>query len=159
MKKSESLKKKIEALEKQVMDHINEVGWKNRGEKYADLSHKQQHLKNALKYWEVREVQKYCNHHGYTDAYPFEVVRVVSDKCVEVRAMSVTQTKFPSDFSPGGFVGHYHDNRSGQEYEYKSNPENTVIRVRWSEAKRQWQSERGRHHMADKPYKFHDYNF
>ena len=59
----------------------------------------------------------------YTDVQPYEVVKVISDITVEVRPMKTKQTKFPQQFSPGGFVGHYHDNRSGQEYEYISDPE------------------------------------
>ncbi|MFA5408240.1 MAG: hypothetical protein WC343_05655 [Bacilli bacterium] len=65
----------------------------------------------------------------------------------------------PKDFHPGGFVGHYSDNHA-QEYEYIINPDNPVTRVRWSERNRQWQ--KGKHtrfHMADKPWKFYDYNF
>lgn len=108
---------------------------------------------------DLKKIRKYCNHHMYTDVDPYEVVRVISDKCVEVRKMDTKLIQAPKDFHPGGFVGHYSDNHA-QEYEYIINPDNPVTRVRWSERNRQWQ--KGKHtrfHMADKPWKFYDYNF
>jgi len=108
----------------------------------------------------IKVIKKYANLHGYTDVNPYEVVRVVSDICVEVRAMSTKQIKFPQDFHAGGFVGHFSDNRSGQEYEYSQNEENEVFKIRWSTANRQWQKGKYmRFSMSDKPYKFYDYNF
>jgi len=109
---------------------------------------------------QIKEIKAYANYHMHTDVQPYEVVRVISDQTVEVRPMKTKQVKFPQQFSPGGFVGHYHDNRSGQEYEYISDPEAPVTRIRWSEANRQWQQGRYmRFRMSDKPYKFYDYNF
>lgn len=109
---------------------------------------------------QLMEIKAYANLSGYTDVTPYEVVKVVSDICVEVRAMKTVQTKFPKDFHAGGFVGHYADNRGGQEYEYSSDEENEVFRIRWSRANRQWQKGKYmRFRMADKPYKFYDYNF
>ena len=112
---------------------------------------------------EIRQkmvIKKYANQSGYTDVYPYEVVRIVSPICVEVRAMATKQIKFPKDFTPGGFVGHFHDNRSGLDYEYFSNEEAPIFKIRWSNANRQWQKGKYmRFTMSDKPYKFHDYNF
>lgn len=107
-----------------------------------------------------QEIKAYANRHGYTDVDPFEVVKTVSPICVEVRGMKAVQTKFPQEFHQGGFTGHFADNRSGQDYEYSSNPDGNIIRIRWSKAKKQWQSKDGsRFIMSDKPYKFYDYNF
>jgi hypothetical protein len=109
---------------------------------------------------QLMEIRAYANQHGYTDVHPFEVIRKISDICVEVRAMRTVQTRFPQDFHAGGFAGHYSDNRSGQEYEYHSDPNNPVLRIRWSKAKKQWQCPGHRRFvMSDKPYKFYDYNF
>jgi hypothetical protein len=105
-------------------------------------------------------IKKYANFHGYSDVDPYEVVRKVTDICVEIREMKTVQTAHPKDFHPGGFVGHYADNRSGQEYEYSSDETATVFRIRFSRAKRRWQDANGRRFvMADEPYKFYDYNF
>ena len=63
-------------------------------------------------------------------------------------------------FHAGGFVGHYADNRGGQEYDYFPEPKNPIERIRWSKANRQWQQGKYmRFLMADKPYKHYDYNF
>lgn len=108
----------------------------------------------------LMEIKKYANHCMYTDVNPYEVVRIISPICVEVRAMSTKQIEFPKVFYPGGFVGHFADNRSGQKYEYSSDPDASVFRIRWSRRNRQWQ--RGKHMrfaMSDTPYKFYDYNF
>ncbi len=105
-----------------------------------------------------REIKAYCNRLGYTDVYPFEVVRTVSNITVEIRRMNTTLVKAPKNFHPGGFCGHYSDNHD-QEYTYESNLDAPVIRVRWSEAKKQWQHAGSRFSMDDTPYKFHDYNF
>ena len=108
----------------------------------------------------IKEIKKYANHYMYTDINPFEVVRTVSPICVEVRQMKTIQTKKPSDFYPGGFTGHYADNRQGQDYEYSSDEEAPVFRIRWSRANRQWQRGKNmRFIMDERPYKFYDYNF
>ena len=67
-----------------------------------------------------KEIKEYANRTLYTDCDPYEVVKKISDICVEVRAMRTVQTEHPKDFHAGGFVGHFADNRSGQEYEYHS---------------------------------------
>ena len=108
----------------------------------------------------LQEIKAYANRTGYTDVKPYEVVRTVSPICVEVRAMKTVQTKFPQDVRVGGFSAHTVDNRSGQDYEYSSNPEAEVFKIRWSKANRQWQRGKyDRFSMSDKPYKFYDYNF
>ena len=108
----------------------------------------------------AKEIKKYANHAMYTDVNPYEVVRTISPICVEVRAMRTEQISVPKDFHPGGFVGHFADNRSGQKYNYFSDETAPVFRIRWSERKRQWQSpSKCRFVMSDAPYKFYDYNF
>jgi len=108
----------------------------------------------------LQEIKAYANRLGHTDVNPYEVVRVVSPICVEVRAMSAKQIKFPQDVRVGGFSAHTVDNRSGQDYEYSSNPKAKTFKIYWSKANRQWQRGRyDRFSMSDLPYKFYDYNF
>lgn len=109
---------------------------------------------------ERQEIKKYANHYGWTDVNPYEVVKTISPICVEIRAMKTVQTAFPKEFYAGGFVGHFADNRGGQKYEYFSDPEAKVFRIRWSNAKNSWYAPNGmRFGMADAPHKFYDYNF
>jgi hypothetical protein len=109
-------------------------------------------------YLEKKKIRKYCNLHLYADIEPFEVVKIISEKCVEVRPMSAKQTAFPEQFQRGGFVGHYLDQHK-QDYEYESIEGAKVSRVRWSEAKQRWQIGGMRFIMSDTPRKFYDYNF
>lgn len=123
-----------------------------------ELKTQKREIKKQVDYLKVREIRDYCNMAMYSDVHPYEVVKVVSDKCVEIRAMKATLVNAPKDFHPGGFVGHYADNYA-QEYTYESNPEGATMRVRWSERNRRWQQGNQKFRMSDKPVKFHDYNF
>ena len=99
----------------------------------------------------------FANLYGYSDVHPYEIVRIVSDKCIEVRAMDVSENKTKMDGVAGGFSGHC-VNQNAQEYDYTSNPENSVTKVRLN--KRGWQNKFGqRFRIDEEPYKFHDYNF
>ena len=119
----------------------------------------EQKAKRAAEDKKRKEVQEYCNHYMYSDVQPYEVVNKVSDITVEIRAMDAEQTVFPKDFHPGGFVGHFADNHN-QDYDYTSNEDYSVMRVRWSKAKKGWyDAHGGKYIMEHKPAKFHDYNF
>lgn len=108
----------------------------------------------------LQKIKSYANQYLHTDVMPYEVIKIISPICVEIRAMNAIQIEFPQNFHEGGFVGHFADNRQGQKYEYSTNLNAKIIRIRWSQAKRQWQSKDGnRFIMSDKPYKFYDYNF
>ena len=105
---------------------------------------------------------KYAMHIGYSDVQPYEIIRHVSAKTIEVRPMKATLLNgFKSgepdalQFSPGGFCGH----TSGvQRYSFESNPAATVSRIRLS--KKGWKSASGfRFKLGTAPYKHYDYNF
>jgi hypothetical protein len=104
---------------------------------------------------EKQIIKQYCNMSIGSDCYPYEVVKIISDKTVEVRPMESTLIKAPCEFYPGGFVGHYADNYS-QEYTYQSAPDAKPIRIRWSERKCRWANG---FWMSDRPCRFYDYNF
>lgn len=100
---------------------------------------------------------KYMNLHLYSDISPFEVIRWVSEKTVEIRPMlSTLNPNWKPEIIPGGFAGHC-VNQNKQDYEYESNPEARTIRARLT--KRGWKSELGFHKPSDRPRKFYDYNF
>ena len=106
----------------------------------------------------------YANHIAYSDVNPFEIVRRVSPTTIEVRAMSAVLSNpgVNMGFAPGGFVGHFSD-QNLQEWAITPCPENPIIRIRLSSAKRkagQWYGKNGeRFALAEKPRKFYDYNF
>lgn len=100
------------------------------------------------------KIRQYCNEAGYSDWHPYEVVKVISANCVEVRRMDTNQIVFPKQFEVGGFSAHCVDNWN-QKYEYISNENNSIMRIR--KGKKGWSN--GKFHMADVPFKHYDYNF
>tara|TARA_R110000744_G_scaffold46466_6_gene102713 strand:+ start:321 stop:686 length:366 start_codon:yes stop_codon:yes gene_type:complete len=111
----------------------------------------------------------FANHHGYSDVSPYEIVRIVSDKCIEIRAMDTSENinKADLEFHVGGFSAHC-SNQNSQDYIYTSNTENPVQKIRLNkvgmlsatEPNMAWKCKYGaRYNIAEAPYKFHDYNF
>lgn len=100
----------------------------------------------------------FANLHLHSDVEPFEVVRVVSPKCIELRRMRATLSP---DWKPkmhaGGFAANC-SNQSSQEWLYACDFDAPVIRARLRKDG-EFHSAYGRHLMAVNPRKFHDYNF
>jgi len=99
----------------------------------------------------------YANLMMWSDVHPYEIVRVVSDKCMEIRAMdAVLVDDFFPETVPGGFVGHV-TNNTKQAYTFtKTDQQPIKIRKRKDG---QWYSKYGRHAIHAQPIRFHDYNF
>lgn len=100
----------------------------------------------------------YANHYGYSDVNPFEIVRRVSDKTLEIRAMKAERDpSWKPDFVAGGFCGTV-VNQSSQQWLIKSDPDGRVVRIRlgkhgWKDAAKR------RYGLSDEPVKFYDFNF
>ena len=99
---------------------------------------------------------EYANMSGYSDVKPFEIVRVISDKTIEIREMDAERGEWKPEIISGGFAGHY-VNQDDQVWNIKSNEANPVIRARRN--KDGWKSSYGKHFLSTQPSKFHDYNF
>ncbi len=114
----------------------------------------------------IPTTELFANLCGYSDVYPYEIVRIVSDKCIEVRPMDVSENinKADLEFHVGGFSAHC-SNQHSQDYIYTSNPENHVMKIRLNRvsqycADKIWKCKNGqRFSIAEAPYKFYDYNF
>lgn len=102
----------------------------------------------------VTNIRKYVSEFLYTDVHAYEVVRVVSKRCVEIRRLKSIETKKPQVFLPGGFSGHYADNHA-QEWAFESDETNGIRKLMLG--KKGWGL--GRFRMLDKPYEHYDYNF
>lgn len=102
---------------------------------------------------------KFANRLGYSDVEPFEVVRVVSEKCLEVRRMDAEiDPAWKAEWVVGGFAGRC-INQNQQKWIIASNPANPVSRIRLQK-NGNWKSPCGsRFALGDKPIKFYDYNF
>ena len=104
-------------------------------------------------------MEKYFNQIGYSDVTPYEVVRAVSEKTIEVRRMdSELLNKEELVFIPGGFCAHS-PNQNVQKYSYSSNEDAPVVRVRLNN-KGVWKDANGnKYSPAAEPRRFYDYNF
>jgi hypothetical protein len=101
----------------------------------------------------------YANRFGYSDVEPYEIVRRVSDKTIEVRGMkSERDPSWQMDFRRGGFLGTV-VNQEDQKWIITSQPEGRVFRIRLH-ADGAWRCPNGeRYVLGVKPIKFYDYNF
>jgi len=116
--------------------------------------------------------EKFANYLGYTDINPYEVVRVVSDKCVEIRAMDAEKIKWDMKIYQGGF-SHHVANQDDQKWNITSNEANPIVRIRLNKSGNtydretksykpcyDWKDKYGaRYSLSNKPIKFYDYNF
>ena len=103
-------------------------------------------------------MQHYANQYGYSDVTPFEVIRVISDKTIEIREMDAERDdSVKMEFHVGGFSAHC-SNQRDQKWFIKSDETAPVIRIRLG--KNGWKDKHGRRFaLADEPVKFYDYNF
>lgn len=101
----------------------------------------------------------YANQYGWSDVNPFEVVKVISDKTIEVREMDAERDESVKlDWAVGGFAGHCINQRD-QKWFITSNDQNPVVRIRLSK-NGVWKDKHGRKFdLSDKPVRFYDYNF
>lgn len=103
-------------------------------------------------------MNQFANHYGYSDVNPYEVVRIISDKTIEVREMDAKlDDSVKLKFHVGGFAAHC-SNQCDQRWNISSNPSNQVVRIRLG--KQGWKDAHGRRFkLNDRPVKFYDYNF
>jgi hypothetical protein len=107
-------------------------------------------FKNS-RYFQMK-IRKYCNRHGYSDIEPFEVVRVISHRKIEVRMMEAKLITAPIQHV-GGFCAHTENDT--QEWECISVPENCIREITLT--KKGWGQ--GEYRMSKEPRNFYDYNF
>ena len=100
----------------------------------------------------------YANRRGYSDTTPYEVIRVISDKTIEIREMDYRRDESVElKWDVGGFAGHCVNQRD-QKWFISSNTTNPVVRIR--KGKDGWKDAHGNHFkLSDKPVRFYDYNF
>ena len=104
------------------------------------------------------EMPPYANQIGYTDVNPWEVIKVVSKKTLEIRKMDCEHiNKADLTFHVGGFSAHC-SNQHEQVWAMKSNPDALVWRIRLHKDGK-WYHHNIKFELAEKPRKFYDFNF
>lgn len=100
----------------------------------------------------------FANMHGYSDVEPYEIVRVISEKTIEIRRLNAKLSNgWKPEILPGGFAGHC-TNQHSQTYDYGHDEAAPIIRARLRKDGK-YHSAYGQHRIAEAPRKFHDYNF
>ena len=104
------------------------------------------------------ETARFANLHLHSDVEPYQIVKVVSDKTIEIRRMTAQlDPTWKPEIHVGGFAGNC-SNQHSQRWIYAVDESAPVIRARLRKDGK-FHSAYGRHVLADKPRKFHDYNF
>lgn len=109
---------------------------------------------------EAARTLPYANHHGYSDVHPYEIVRIVSDTCLEVRPMKSERTNPDNNlgFEAGGFHGHC-SRQNKQEWKIESDPAIKPHRIRLHK-KGDWKDPwDNRYVLSATTERFYDYNF
>jgi len=141
----------VAKLQKEFNDGLNDENIR--------LIDKRSNIKNQiLELKSIPELGKFANEVLFTDVNPYEIVKVVSDKTLEIRSMNAEiDPEWEPEFYVGGFGGNC-ANQNTQKYSYTSNLDAPVIRIR----KRKdgtWGKGSINYSIDTKPVKFYDYNF
>jgi hypothetical protein len=100
---------------------------------------------------------KYANLQLFSDIEPYEVIRIISEKTIEIRAMqALLDPAWKPIFEIGGFVGHC-TNQNTQKW-FITPTDDPIIRMR-KQKNGTWKSTYGRHKPSNEPIKLYNYNF
>lgn len=122
------------------------------------------HLGNLIDNTDFRIVEEaktftHASFYGYSDVDAYEIVKVISDKTIEVRKMDTEHDISHLKQYAGGFSCHV-ENQRNQKVTYASNPDAKVIRLRRKKNNpEQWCNGTMSFGLTEKPYAFYDYNF
>ena len=123
-----------------------------------------EHLRfvKATHQWKLEERvtnYAYASEYLYSDVHAWEIVKVISENCIEVRRMDHDHNCGNCEQVSGGFFGHV-VNQHNQDVTYASNPDNEVIRIRRRKGSNdQWVHKGRRFALKTEPYAFYDFNF
>lgn len=102
---------------------------------------------------------KFANRIGHTDIEPFEVIKEIGKKTLEIRRMKAIRG-FDPTFIPGGFVAHCEqETEASQEWKIEPDETESVFRVRLHKDGFYRDVGGSKYRLEEKPRKFYDYNF
>lgn len=105
-------------------------------------------------------INGYANLIGYTDVTPYEVIGKAGEKTMVILEMEAERDpSWKPEAVIGGFFAHTTNNQS-QEWIITKSEQRTLTRKIRFHKDGWWRDTSGnRYRIADKPVKFHDYNF
>jgi len=105
----------------------------------------------------MSEIQ-YANLHMHSDVEPFEIIRRIGSKTIEIREMNYERVESVElKWDVGGFAGHC-INQNDQQWIITPDETAKPIRARLRKDGR-YHSVYGKHIISDEPIRFYDYNF
>ena len=121
------------------------------------------HLNKLLKNSGYRVVAKTYNYTHIsenmdTDVKAYEIVKVISDKTIEIRPMVAQHDISHLKQVSGGFSGHVVE-QGNQKVTYESDETAPTFRIRKKKNGDDWTYKGGRFGLQEKPYAFYDFNF
>lgn len=137
---------------------------KARWEEYLAKQEQTDHIQRLDRSSDWRIVEEtvtftHVSEYLYTDIRAYEIVKVVSDKTLEIRPMKSKHSCANLEFTPGGFSGHFQNQRN-QEVAYESDPEAPTMRIRKKRGSLEsWGAGRVQFGLTTEPHAFHDFNF
>ena len=118
-------------------------------------------LQSNVKFRIVEDVKNFTHvsEYGYTDVYAYEIIKVISDKTIEIRKMATKHDIGHLKQISGGYCGHVVNQRN-QKVSYESDFNAPVVRIKRKKNNPEaWTSNGHRFGLTEAPYAFHDYNF
>lgn len=101
---------------------------------------------------------KFANQIGYSDITPYEIIRVISEKTIEIREMKAERNpEWKPEIIPGGFAGHC-INQSDQQWIITRDETNPVKRAHLRKDGN-YHTNMGKHVLSETARRFYDYNF
>ena len=176
MKKSEIIKKEIEALEAEYENRVktdvfkrpdrtaenHDKLWSEFWDSYGWETHKRiEALKREQRKEQNREIEvgDGVTLHLWSDAYACTVIARTAKTLTIQRDKAILDPDFKPEWIPGGFSAHC-TNQDEQEYTYERNPKGETYRCTWSEKYGRFQhGGDGSMSISRGRYEFHDYNF
>lgn len=105
------------------------------------------------------EQATHANHYSFSDVTPYEIVKKISEKTIEVRRMKSTLINQEDlKFHTGGFSANC-NNQNDQKYTYESDESEYVVRLRLNKNGLWCCKDGNKHRLNIKPIRFYDFNF
>jgi hypothetical protein len=99
----------------------------------------------------------YANHLGYTDVNPYEIIKRLTEKTIEIREMKCEQDmSVKPSFDIGGFSAH---SDNAQKWFITPDEQASIIKIRLHKDNKWYDKHGRRFNLSDSPRKFYDYNF
>ena len=163
IKKLEQELKTLKQKHDIIIDSINKESTEELHRQNIDNIKQQTVIEDQIKalkkeYLSKPQIGMYANRRLGSDVEPFEVIKVISDKTIEIRHMETTRDESAElNFEVGGFAGTC-TNQYAQRWFYNSKQDGKIERIR-KRKDGSWGNGHITYDIDINPRKFYDYNY